>query len=152
MQPLGENIRNLRVQKGLSQKDLAEKIYKKPSVVGSYERGVSVIQLDSLLILSKLFEIDIHTLATIKIDTSDLERYKTEYRKHNARRSNTPYPKSPELGESISKYTNVRNVNANAEAIQHLESIISHLKRENAILSQYIDDLRAGNARPTKNI
>lgn len=52
---LGKNIRFLRKRKGWTQEDLANRIGKKKSIIGNYEKGVTEPSLAILMRLGELF-------------------------------------------------------------------------------------------------
>lgn len=52
----------LRNQKGLSQKELAEKVYVTRQAVSRWENGETVPNTETLKLLSKLFDVSINTL------------------------------------------------------------------------------------------
>lgn len=52
----------LRTEKGLSQEELAEKLYVTRQAVSRWENGETVPNTDTLKLLSKLFEVSINTL------------------------------------------------------------------------------------------
>lgn len=55
-------IFELRTQKGLSQEELAEKIYVTRQAVSRWETGETVPNTETLKLLSKLFDVSINTL------------------------------------------------------------------------------------------
>ena len=57
-----EIIYNLRTQKGMSQDDLAEKLYVTRQAVSRWENGDTVPNTETLKLLSKLFGVSINTL------------------------------------------------------------------------------------------
>lgn len=57
-----EIILELRTKNGLSQDELAEKIYVTRQAVSRWENGETVPNIDSLKLLSKLFDVSINTL------------------------------------------------------------------------------------------
>ncbi|WP_051633202.1 helix-turn-helix domain-containing protein [Thermonema rossianum] len=52
---LGKNIRFLRKRKGWTQEELANRIGKKKSIIGNYEKGVTEPNLGILMRLGELF-------------------------------------------------------------------------------------------------
>lgn len=60
---VGNNIRRLRLDKGLTQTELGQKVGVDQKVITSYERGVSVPPLDKLLKLAATFEVSLDELA-----------------------------------------------------------------------------------------
>ena len=79
---VGKNIRYLRESYGMTQKELANKIFKSESTVRMWELGNSEPDIETLIMLSKLFE--------VKID--DLINAQYEHQS-----SNTPIHIPPEL-------------------------------------------------------
>lgn len=59
---VGKNIRYLRESYGMTQKELANKIYKSESTVRMWELGNSEPDIETLIMLSKLFEVKIDDL------------------------------------------------------------------------------------------
>ena len=57
-----EVLFNLRMQKGLSQEELAEKIFVTRQAVSRWENGETVPNIDTLKLLSKFFNVSINTL------------------------------------------------------------------------------------------
>ena len=55
-------IFELRTQKGLSQEELAEKIFVTRQAVSRWENGETIPSIDTLKLLSKLFDVSINTL------------------------------------------------------------------------------------------
>lgn len=55
-------IRTLRTEKGLSQDELAEKLYVTRQAVSRWETGETTPNIDTLKLLSKLFDVSINTL------------------------------------------------------------------------------------------
>lgn len=59
---VGKNIRYLRESYGMTQKELANKIFKSESTVRMWELGNSEPDIETLIMLSKLFEVKIDDL------------------------------------------------------------------------------------------
>ena len=55
-------IRELRTKKGLSQEELAEKVFVTRQAVSRWENGETVPNTETLKLLSKLFDVSINTL------------------------------------------------------------------------------------------
>ena len=55
-------IHELRTKKGLSQEELAEKIFVTRQAVSRWENGETIPNTDTLMLLSKLFDVSINTL------------------------------------------------------------------------------------------
>ena len=62
----GEQIRKLRISKGLTQEEVAEKLYVSRQAVSFWEIGKTMPSIDSCIILMDLFETDIETLLGLK--------------------------------------------------------------------------------------
>ena len=52
----------LRIKKGLSQEELAEKVFVTRQAVSRWETGETIPNIDTLKLLSKLFDVSINTL------------------------------------------------------------------------------------------
>ena len=55
-------ILELRTQKGMSQDDLAEKVFVTRQAVSRWENGETTPNVETLKLLSKLFDVSINTL------------------------------------------------------------------------------------------
>ena len=55
-------ILELRTQKGMSQDDLAEKVFVTRQAVSRWENGETTPNIETLKLLSKLFDVSINTL------------------------------------------------------------------------------------------
>ena len=62
MTRIGENIRRLRLEKEMSQEELANQIFTTRQTVSNYENGRSVPDLQTIEKLSEIFEVDPETL------------------------------------------------------------------------------------------
>lgn len=58
---VGETIKKLRKDKGLTQKELAEKLDLAPTAVSAWERNANKPMMDKLSIMAKLFDVPIST-------------------------------------------------------------------------------------------
>lgn len=56
---IGEKIKKLRREKGMTQKQLAEKLGLSPTAISAWERNANNPMMDSLSMMSKLFEVPI---------------------------------------------------------------------------------------------
>ena len=56
---IGKNLKILRMQKGITQQELAEQVGKKMQMVGLWERGKRGIGVNDLIKLSKYFGVTI---------------------------------------------------------------------------------------------
>lgn len=62
MSKIGKNIRAMRVNRGMSQAELAERIGKRRSAVGNYENGTREPDLDTIAALADVFRVSISDL------------------------------------------------------------------------------------------
>ena len=62
MSKISQNIKRQRIQKGLSQEALAQKLFVTRQTVSNYETGKSNPDLDTLIKLSEILETDVETL------------------------------------------------------------------------------------------
>ncbi|MBQ7801353.1 MAG: helix-turn-helix transcriptional regulator [Oscillospiraceae bacterium] len=62
MRDIGKNIRQLRTQKGMTQDDLAERLFVTRQTVSNYETGRSRPDVDMLVKIGEVLEADIHQL------------------------------------------------------------------------------------------
>ena len=62
MSKISQNIKRQRIQKGLSQEELAQKLFVTRQTVSNYETGKSNPDLDTLTKLSEILETDVETL------------------------------------------------------------------------------------------
>src|SRR5689334_13785884 len=62
MAHINKNLKFLRTQKGLTQKQLAEKLGLKQAAIGAYEEERSTPPLTSLLDISKIFDVNLDAL------------------------------------------------------------------------------------------
>lgn len=58
----GKNLRYLRVSNNMTQTDLAVKLNVSHQAVSNYERGQRSCNLDSLILLSELFDVSVDDL------------------------------------------------------------------------------------------
>lgn len=63
----GKNLRYLRVTNNMTQTDLAAKLNVSHQAVSNYERGQRSCNLDSLILLSELFDVSIDDLLKKKL-------------------------------------------------------------------------------------
>ena len=59
-----ENLKQLRIQKGLTQAQLAEKLFVSRSTVAKWENGLGLPNPESMALLEKLFDISVSEIAT----------------------------------------------------------------------------------------
>lgn len=70
---LGENIKNLRKQKGYSQETLAEKLCVVRQTVSKWEQGISVPDAVMLKQISELFEVSVNDLLGSAVPAEDAD-------------------------------------------------------------------------------
>ncbi|WP_419519244.1 helix-turn-helix domain-containing protein [Megamonas funiformis] len=58
-------LRQLRIERKLSQSELAEKLELKRSTISMYENGKRQPNIETLILISKIFDIDINILKKI---------------------------------------------------------------------------------------
>lgn len=73
---LSENIKVLRKEKGLSQDELAIKLYMVRQTVSKWERGISVPDSEMLIALSEVLEVPVSTLLGENIEESKVDQLK----------------------------------------------------------------------------
>lgn len=55
MSKLPENIKNFRILRGLSQKQLADMLHKSPNVISNWERGINSPEVDLVETMCEIF-------------------------------------------------------------------------------------------------
>ena len=60
------NLKNLRMEKGLKQTELAEKLFINKSMISAYEKGTRMPSLDVLIQLTYIFNVSIDFLLGIQ--------------------------------------------------------------------------------------
>lgn len=80
---LGNHIKHYRNEKGLSQEELAERVYVTRQTISNWENNKNYPDLNSIVLLSEIFEISIDNL--IK---GDLEQMKKEINSEEVKRLN----------------------------------------------------------------
>lgn len=61
-----ENLRRIRKESGYTQQDIAERLSVAQATVANYERGVRIPDVDTLVKLSKIFDVSIDYLIGVK--------------------------------------------------------------------------------------
>ena len=56
MSKLPENIKNFRIIRGYSQKELADMLHKSPNVISNWERGINSPEVDLVETMCKIFQ------------------------------------------------------------------------------------------------
>lgn len=69
--PFAETLKKLRVDKGLSQRELAEQIYVTRSTIARWESGSRLPDISMILRLSKCLDTDANTLFSIAAESDD---------------------------------------------------------------------------------
>ena len=62
------NLKNLRIEKGLNQTELAEKLFINKSMISAYEKGTRMPSLDVLMQLTFIFNVSIDYLLGVQRD------------------------------------------------------------------------------------
>ena len=70
---LGQRIRRLRQEAGLTQEALAEHLDLHGSYIGLLERGVKAPSLDTAIRIAEFFDLRIDDLVTVESEKEDLE-------------------------------------------------------------------------------
>lgn len=60
------NLKNLRIEKGLNQTELAEKLFINKSMISAYEKGTRMPSLDVLIQLTFIFNVSIDYLLGVQ--------------------------------------------------------------------------------------
>lgn len=60
------NLKNLRIEKGLNQTELAEKLFINKSMISAYEKGTRMPSLDVLMQLTFIFNVSIDYLLGVQ--------------------------------------------------------------------------------------
>lgn len=66
-----ENLKTLRIEKGMSQQFLADQLHVTRQTISKWERGLSVPDADMLIALSGMFEVSVSTLLNRSINEED---------------------------------------------------------------------------------
>lgn len=74
--PVGEIVKRLRKKNGLTQRELAEKLGLAPTAVSAWERGANNPMMDSLAMMSELFDVPIHYFYGLDEENYDKQTYK----------------------------------------------------------------------------
>lgn len=69
-----DNLKQLRTEKGLTQAQLAEKLFVSRSTVAKWENGLGLPNLESMAALEELFSITAHEIATKEPETVIVEK------------------------------------------------------------------------------
>lgn len=73
---LGDKIKNLRIEKGISQEKLAEELNVSRSAIAKWETNGGIPEVSNLILIAKIFEVSIDTLVE-DIKSLDKEANKT---------------------------------------------------------------------------
>lgn len=66
-----ENLKTLRIEKGMSQQFLADQLHVTRQTISKWERGLSVPDADMLIALSEMFEVSVSTLLNRSVNEED---------------------------------------------------------------------------------
>ena len=66
-----ENLKTLRIEKGMSQQFLVDQLHVTRQTISKWERGLSVPDADMLIALSEMFEVSVSTLLNRSINEED---------------------------------------------------------------------------------
>ena len=66
-----ENLKTLRIEKGMSQQFLSDQLHVTRQTISKWERGLSVPDADMLIALSEMFEVSVSTLLNRSINEED---------------------------------------------------------------------------------
>lgn len=86
MADVGKNIRHLRIQKHMTQDELAERLFVSRQTVSHYETGKSNPDIDMLLKIAEVFQTDVTVLI---FGTSDMAERRKDVRRLAAARSSS---------------------------------------------------------------
>lgn len=81
MSNIGKTIRTMRMSRGMSQADLANRIGKKRSAVGNYENGTREPDLDTIEALADAFNVSMADLLSHETDEEDLWELREQLRR-----------------------------------------------------------------------
>lgn len=154
MNKIYANIKAIRLEKGLKQEDIAEKLGLAPSNYGRVERGLTEISIGRLEKLAEIFEMSVNSIINYDIDNNhDWEEdafYWYEENRKNAGKwidlleelnklkeeeKNGYFEKNKEISELNAKCKRLQ------EKIENKDNIIKEKERMIAILEKAIDML-----------
>ena len=135
---------SLRKQKGLSQDDLAEKVFVTRQAVSRWENGETTPNIDTLKLLSKLYDVSINTLlgaprqlvcqcCGMPLEDSTLSQendgsFNEEYCKWCYSGGEFKYSSMDQLIDFCVEH--MANENWSAEQVRaHMEAVVPHLNR-----------------------
>lgn len=135
---------SLRKQKGLSQDDLAEKVFVTRQTVSRWENGETTPNIDTLKLLSKLYDVSINTLlgaprqlvcqcCGMPLEDSTLSQendgsFNEEYCKWCYSGGEFKYSSMEQLIDFCVEH--MANENWSAEQVRaHMEAVVPHLNR-----------------------
>ena len=72
---LGENLKNARTAKGLSQEELATRLNVVRQTISKWEKGLSIPDADLLLRLSEILEVSVSDLLGSKLEFSEGDKH-----------------------------------------------------------------------------
>lgn len=96
MSKLPENIKNFRIIRGYSQKELADMLHKSPNVISNWERGINSPEVDLVETMCKIFKCSpneifgweeseeltiLHEINKLQVEKTGIEKRLLEYAK-----------------------------------------------------------------------
>ncbi|GAB2500061.1 hypothetical protein GCM10008929_20770 [Alkalibacterium psychrotolerans] len=79
----GERIKNLRIQKKLSQNELASQLFVSRQTIGRWERGETIPNTDNIVELAHFFNVDTaYFLSKSTINETDSDKRKLYWNRH----------------------------------------------------------------------
>lgn len=88
---IAAQIRKHRTESGLSQKDLAEKVYVTRQTVSNWENGKSYPDIQSLLLLSQLFSVSVDQLIKGDLETMKKKSVRKQWTASTGKPGSLPF-------------------------------------------------------------
>ena len=104
----GDNLRNLRKSKNLSQEDLSERVGVSRQSVSKWESGAAYPEMNNLLILCKIFNCRINDLLSEKIE--DFDSFDEEVKMNIAKLNKQEQKKVKILSKILSIFGKIGNI------------------------------------------
>ncbi|NFS12837.1 helix-turn-helix transcriptional regulator [Clostridium botulinum] len=100
---LGDNIKELRIKKGLTQEELGKMLNKTKNNISQYETGKREPDIDTLIKLSNLFSVSINRLVgkEEKVNSIFAELLVKEYKNRNIDLNALPIEQQKKLAKQI---------------------------------------------------
>lgn len=134
---IGSRLRKARLEKGLSQKDLAEKLgLSANSVISDFERNKLYPRLETLLKMADVLDVDLHWLITGDHSPSVAEIYNLL----------SPFiwtyinNRTEDVNNLRSKKKELENINS-PEDIGRIEDIEDHITSQNGVITAVVKHL-----------